>query len=113
MVRPVIIDAVRTPYGKRAGQLSSVHAVDLLSSIQRGLLERTGVNPSTVDQVIGGCVTQAGEQSNNIARFAWLHSGFDESVAGTTIDAQCASGQQSAHLVAAQIAAGVTEVGVA
>lgn len=113
MARPVIIDAIRTPYGKRGGQLSSIHAVDLLSTVQKAALDRVGLAPSDVDEVIGGCVTQAGEQSNNIARFAWLNAGFDTTVGGTTIDAQCGSGQQAVHLVAAQIAAGAAEVGLA
>ena len=75
---PVIVDAVRTPYGKRGGALSGVHAVELLGGIQTRLLERTGVDPASVTEVIGGCVTQAGEQSNNVTRFAWLHAGWTE-----------------------------------
>ncbi|MGF3052738.1 steroid 3-ketoacyl-CoA thiolase [Microbacterium sp. YY-03] len=113
MSRPVIIDAIRSPYGKRGGQLSGVHAVDLLSTIQKAALDRVGLAPDEIDEVIGGCVTQAGEQSNNIARFAWLNAGFPTAIGGTTIDAQCGSGQQAVHLVAAQIAAGMTEVGLA
>lgn len=113
MAQPVIIDAVRSPYGKRGGALSSVHAVDLLGQVQRAILERHEVDPSTVDAMVGGCVTQAGEQSNNVTRFAWLHQGFPYEVTGITIDAQCASGQQSAHLVANQIAAGQATVGLA
>ena len=113
MARPVIIDAIRTPYGKRGGQLSGVHAVDLLSTVQKAVLDRVGLAPDEIDEVIGGCVTQAGEQSNNIARFAWLNAGFPTQTGGTTIDAQCASGQQAVHLAAAQIAAGMTEVALA
>lgn len=110
---PVIVDAVRTPYGKRGGALSGVHAVELLGGIQTRLLERTGVDAAAVTEVIGGCVTQAGEQSNNVTRFAWLHAGLPEETGATTIDAQCGSAQQAVHLVAAQIAAGMYDVGMA
>ncbi|WP_244928827.1 steroid 3-ketoacyl-CoA thiolase [Nocardioides sp. W7] len=110
---PVIVDAARTPYGRRGGALSGVHAVELLGGIQTAVLERTGIDPALVTEVIGGCVTQAGEQSNNVARFAWLHAGLPEETGATTIDAQCGSAQQSVHLVAAQIAAGMYDVGLA
>src|SRR5688572_17130157 len=88
---PVIVGAVRTPIGKRGGWLSGLHAAELLGAAQRGLLDRTGVDPSTVEQVIGGTVTQAGEQSNNITRTAWLHAGLPHSTGCTTVDAQCGS----------------------
>ncbi|WP_296604710.1 steroid 3-ketoacyl-CoA thiolase [Nocardioides sp.] len=110
---PVIVDAVRTPYGKRGGALSGLHAVELLGGVQTRLLERTGVDAAAVTEVIGGCVTQAGEQSNNVTRFAWLHAGLPEETGATTIDAQCGSAQQAVHLVAAQIAAGMYDVGMA
>ena len=110
---PVIVDAVRTPYGRRGGALSGVHAVVLLGGIQTAVLDRTGVDAGLVTEVIGGCVTQAGEQSNNVARFAWLHAGLPEETGATTIDAQCGSAQQAVHLVAAQIAAGMYDVGMA
>ncbi|MFE7225623.1 steroid 3-ketoacyl-CoA thiolase [Nocardioides sp. NPDC057577] len=113
MSEPVIVDAIRTPYGRRGGVLSGLHAVDLLGRAQRGILERTGVDPATVDEVIGGCVTQAGEQSGNVVRFAWLHAGLPEEVGSTTLDAQCGSAQQAVHLVAAQIAAGYIDTGIA
>lgn len=113
MAGPVIIDAVRSPYGKRNGDLSSVHAVELLGQVQRALLERHDVSPDEVETVLGGCVTQAGEQSNNVTRFAWLHQGFPSTVPATTIDTQCASGQQATHLAANQIAAGQAKVAVA
>jgi acetyl-CoA C-acetyltransferase len=113
MPTPVIVDAARTPYGKRGGALSEIHAVELLGGIQRAVLDRTGVDPSEVTEVIGGCVTQAGEQSGNVARFAWLHAGLPEETGSTTIDAQCGSAQQAVHLVAAQIAAGLYDVGMA
>jgi acetyl-CoA C-acetyltransferase len=110
---PVIVGAVRTPIGRRNGWLSGLHAAELLGAAQRGLLDRTGVDPSTVEQVIGGTVTQAGEQSNNIARTAWLHAGLPHTTGCTTIDAQCGSAQQSTHLIAGLIAAGVIDVGIA
>ena len=113
MSRPVIVDAIRTPYGRRGGALSGLHAVDLLGRAQRAILERTGVDPATVGEVIGGCVTQAGEQSGNVVRFAWLHAGLPEEVGSTTLDAQCGSAQQAVHLVAAQIAAGYVDAGIA
>lgn len=113
MSRPVIVDAIRTPYGRRGGALSGLHAVDLLGRAQRGILERTGVDPATIGEVIGGCVTQAGEQSGNVVRFAWLHQGFPDDVGSTTIDAQCGSAQQAVHLVAAQVAAGYVDAGIA
>ncbi|MBM7519645.1 steroid 3-ketoacyl-CoA thiolase [Nocardioides nitrophenolicus] len=113
MSRPVIVDAIRTPYGRRGGALSGLHAVDLLGRAQRAILERTGVDPATVGEVIGGCVTQAGEQSGNVVRFAWLHAGLPEEVGSTTLDAQCGSAQQAVHLVAAQVAAGYVDAGIA
>ena len=113
MGSPVIVGAVRTPIGRRNGWLSGLHAAELLGAAQRGLLDRTGVDPSTVEQVIGGTVTQAGEQSNNIARTAWLHAGLPHTTGCTTIDAQCGSAQQSTHLIASLIAAGVIDAGIA
>ncbi|WGY03838.1 steroid 3-ketoacyl-CoA thiolase [Nocardioides sp. QY071] len=113
MSRPVIVDAIRTPYGRRGGALSGLHAVDLLGRAQRGILERTGVDPASIGEVVGGCVTQAGEQSGNVVRFAWLHQGFPDDIGSTTIDAQCGSAQQAVHLVAAQVAAGYVDAGIA
>ncbi|MBN9741799.1 steroid 3-ketoacyl-CoA thiolase [Amycolatopsis sp. A1MSW2902] len=113
MGTPVIVDAIRTPFGKRRGALSGIHAVELLGHVQRGILDRTGLDPALVTDVVAGCVTQAGEQSNNVGRFAWLHAGLPEETATTTIDAQCGSAQQAVHLVAAQIAAGLVEAGMA
>jgi acetyl-CoA C-acetyltransferase len=109
----VIVDAARTPFGRRGGALAGMHPAELLGHVQGAVLERAGVDPAEVDEVIGGCVTQAGEQSGNVARTAWLHAGLPEGIPATTIDVQCASGQQSAHLLAAQIAAGVIDVGLA
>ncbi|MQA24090.1 MAG: steroid 3-ketoacyl-CoA thiolase [Micromonosporaceae bacterium] len=113
MGSPVIVEAARTPIGKRNGQLSGLHAAEILGHAQRGLLERSGVDAALVDQVIGGCVTQAGEQSNNVTRTAWLHSGLPYQTGCVTIDAQCGSAQHSAHLIAGLIAADAIEVGVA
>jgi acetyl-CoA C-acetyltransferase len=109
----VIAEAVRTPIGKRGGVLAGLHAAELLGSAQTALLERAGIEPGRVDQVAGGCVTQAGEQSSNITRTAWLHAGLPYRTGCFTLDAQCGSGQQAMHLVAGLIAAGAIEAGVA
>ena len=113
MGNPVIVEAVRTPLGKRGGWLAGLHAAELLGAAQKALLSRSGVDPALVEQVIGGCVTQAGEQSSDMVRRAWLHAGLPQATGGTTIDAQCGSAQQSAHLVAALISAGAIDTGVA
>jgi acetyl-CoA C-acetyltransferase len=113
MGNPVIIDAVRTPLGKRNGALAGVHPGELLGFVQREVLERSGVDPELVEQVVGGCVSQAGEQSNDMVRRAWLHAGLPQPTGATTIDAQCGSGQQAAHLVNDMIRAGTIEVGIA
>ncbi|WIX89293.1 steroid 3-ketoacyl-CoA thiolase [Amycolatopsis sp. DG1A-15b] len=110
---PVIVEAVRTPIGKRNGLLAGLHAAELLGAAQLALLDRAGIDPALVEQLIGGCVTQAGEQSNNVTRTAWLHAGLPETAGATTIDAQCGSAQQATHLVAGLIAAGAIEAGVA
>ncbi|GAA4724525.1 steroid 3-ketoacyl-CoA thiolase [Phytohabitans rumicis] len=113
MGTPVIVEAVRTPIGKRAGWLSGLHAAELLGAAQRGLVERAGIDPALVEQVLGGCVTQGGEQSNNVTRTAWLHAGLPYQTGCLTLDAQCGSAQQAAHLVAGLIAADAIEVGIA
>ncbi|WP_284741297.1 steroid 3-ketoacyl-CoA thiolase [Amycolatopsis sp. RTGN1] len=110
---PVIVEAVRTPIGKRGGLLAGLHAAELLGAAQQALLDRAGIDPALVEQLIGGCVTQAGEQSNNVTRTAWLHAGLPETAGATTIDAQCGSAQQATHLIAGLIAADAIEVGVA
>ncbi|EOD61425.1 steroid 3-ketoacyl-CoA thiolase [Amycolatopsis vancoresmycina] len=110
---PVIVEAVRTPIGKRGGLLAGLHAAELLGAAQLALLDRAGLDPALVEQLIGGCVTQAGEQSNNVTRTAWLHAGLPETAGATTIDAQCGSAQQATHLVAGLIAADAIEAGVA
>ncbi|MGW5453337.1 steroid 3-ketoacyl-CoA thiolase [Nocardia sp. NPDC003979] len=113
MGTPVIVEAVRTPIGKRRGRLSGLHAAELLGLAQRGLLDRADLDPAEVEQVIGGCVTQAGEQSNNVTRVAWLHAGLPWQTGATTIDAQCGSAQQANHLVAGLIATGAIDIGMA
>ena len=110
---PVIAEAVRTPIGKRGGLLAGLHAAELLGAAQLALLDRAGIDPALVEQLIGGCVTQAGEQSSNVTRTAWLHAGLPDTAGATTIDAQCGSAQQATHLIAGLIAAGAIEVGVA
>ena len=106
----VIVEAVRSPIGRRGGGLSTVHPADLLGAVQQALIERAGIDPAAVDQVVGGCVTQVGEQSFNIARTAWLTAGLPLSVAGTTIDSQCGSSQQATNLAAALVASGAADV---
>ena len=113
MGTPVIVDAVRTPLGKRKGWLAGVHPAVLLGFAQRQVLDRAGLDPDLVEQVVGGCVTQAGEQSNDMVRRAWLHAGLPQHTGGTAIDAQCGSGQQSAHFVHDMVAAGTIDVGIA
>jgi acetyl-CoA C-acetyltransferase len=113
MGEPVIVEAVRTPIGKRGGWLAGLHAAELLGAAQSALLERAGLDPALVEQVIGGAVTQAGEQAGNLSRTAWLHAGLPETTGATTIDAQCGSAQQATHLVAGLIAAGAISAGVA
>ncbi|MFC4603682.1 steroid 3-ketoacyl-CoA thiolase [Rhodococcus kronopolitis] len=113
MGTPVIVEAVRTPIGKRGGWLSGLHAAETLGAVQVGLLERAGLDPMLVEQVIGGCVTQAGAQSNNVTRVAWLAAGLPWQTGATTVDCQCGSAQQANHLIAGLIATGAIDVGVA
>ena len=113
MGNPVIVEAVRTPLGKRRGWLAGLHAAELLGAAQSALVDRSGIDPALVEQVIGGCVTQAGEQSGNIARRAWLNEALPQQTGATTIDAQCGSAQQSMHLIAGLIATGAIDVGIA
>jgi acetyl-CoA C-acetyltransferase len=106
----VIVEAVRSPLGKRNGGLATVHPVDLLGSVQRAAIERSGIDPELVGQVVGGCVSQVGEQTFNIARNAWLAAGLPMSVAGTTVDSQCGSSQQATGLAASLVKSGVVDV---
>jgi acetyl-CoA acyltransferase len=109
----VIVEAVRTPTGKRNGGLSGVHPADLSAQVLRALVERTGVDPAVVDDVVWGCVSQVGEQTFDIARTAVLSAGWPESVPGTTVDRQCGSSQQAVHFAAAGLIAGQYDVAVA
>jgi acetyl-CoA C-acetyltransferase len=113
MGTPVIVDAVRTPLGKRKGWLAGVHPAVLLGFAQSEVIRRAGLDAELVEQVVGGCVTQAGEQSNDMVRRAWLHAKLPQHTGATAIDAQCGSGQQSAHLVHDMVAAGTIDVGIA
>lgn len=115
MTSAVIVDVVRTPSGKgkAGGGLSEVHPATLLSGVLESLVARTGIDPSVIDDVIGGCVTQSGEQAFNISRTAALAAGFPESVPATTVDRQCGSSQQAAHFAAQGVLAGAYDVAVA
>jgi acetyl-CoA acyltransferase len=109
----VIVDAVRTPTGKRNGALSGVHPADLSAIVLQALASRTGIDPALVDDVIWGCVSQAGEQTFDIGRTSVLAAGWPESVPATTVDRQCGSSQQSVHFAAAGLIAGHYDVAVA
>lgn len=112
-MRPVIVDAARTPFGRREGWLSGVHTAELLGYAQRGVLDRLDLDPESVEQVVGGCVTPVGEQFGNITRTSWMHAGLPHQTGATTIDAQCSTAAQAVQLVAGQIALGTLEVGMA
>ncbi len=113
MGNPVIVEALRTPIGKRKGAFAGIKPMGLLAEVQRGVIERAAIDPALVEQVIGGTVTQGGEQANHLTRYAWLYAGLPYQTGGTTIDAQCGSSQQAAHLIASLIANDVIDVGVA
>jgi acetyl-CoA acetyltransferase family protein len=113
MAEAVIVEAVRSPVGKRNGGLSGVHPAELSAQVLNGLAERAGIDPEIVDDVIWGCVMQAGEQALDIARTAVLTAGWPESVPGVTVDRQCGSSQQSVHFAAAGVVAGHYDVVVA
>ena len=108
----VIVEAVRSPIGRRGGGLSTIHPADLLAQVQRALIERSGIDPAEIGQVVGGCVTQAGEQSFNISRTAWLTAGLPISVAATTVDSQCGSSQQATNLAASLVASGAIDAAI-
>ena len=112
MSKAVIVEAVRTPIGKRAGWLSGLHPAVLLARAQMGVLEKAGVDPKDLDQIVGGCVTQAGEQGSNVTRNAWLSLGHTPEVACTTVDCQCGSGQQANNFIAGLIEIGAIDVGI-
>jgi acetyl-CoA C-acetyltransferase len=106
----VIVEAARSPLGRRNGGLSTMHPADLLATVQRAVVDRSGIDPAEVGQVIAGCVTQTGEQTFNIARTAWLTAGFPIGVGATTVDSQCGSSQQATNLGAALVRSGVVDV---
>ena len=108
----VIVEAVRSPIGRRGGGLSTMHSVELLAAVQQALIERSGIDPAEVGQVVGGCVSQVGMQAFNIARTAWLTAGLPISVAATTVDSQCGSSQQATNLATSLVASGVVDVAV-
>ncbi|MFP6627995.1 MAG: steroid 3-ketoacyl-CoA thiolase [Myxococcota bacterium] len=110
--KPVIVEATRTPIGKRNGWLSGLHAAEILAQTQIGVLEKAGVEPKDLEQIVGGCVTQAGEQGSNVTRNAWLSLGHTPEVACTTVDCQCGSGQQANNFVAGLIEIGAIDVGI-
>src|SRR5437899_10936388 len=109
----VIVEAVRTPVGKRNGGLAGIHSADLSAHVLEALVARTGIDPVLVDDVIWGCVMQIGEQTFDIARTAVLSAGWPESIPGTTVDRQCGSSQQAVHFAAAGVIAGQYDVAVA
>lgn len=106
----LIVEAVRTPVGKRGGGLSHAHPADLGAHVLKALVERAGIDPAAVDDVIFGCVDQIGAQAGDVARTAWLSAGLPESVPGVTIDRQCGSSQQAAHFAAQAVMAGVHDL---
>ena len=109
----VIVDAVRTPIGRRNGGLSTIHPGELLGIAQKGIIDRTGIDPSLVEQVVGGCVSQVGEQSFNVTRTAWLAAGLPLTTAATTVDTQCGSSQQATGLASSLIGSGVVDIAIA
>jgi acetyl-CoA C-acetyltransferase len=109
----VIVDALRSPIGRRNGGLAGVHPARLLGSIQSALVERSGIDPNEIEQVVGGCVSQVGEQSFNVTRTAWLAAGLPISTAATTVDTQCGSSQQATNLATSLIAGGTVDVAMA
>jgi acetyl-CoA acyltransferase len=113
MTTAVIVDAVRSPLGKRNGRLKNWHPVDLAAEVMNTLVERTGVDPARIDDVVMGCVMQVGEQALNVARNAVLAAGWPDTVPGTTVDRQCGSSQQAAHFAAQGVIAGAYDIVVA
>ena len=113
MPEAFIVDAVRTPVGKRGGGLAAVHPADLGGSVLTALVERTGIDPGAVEDVVFGCVDAVGPQAGDIARTAWLVAGLPEHVPGTTVDRQCGSSQQAVHFAAQAVMSGTADVVVA
>src|SRR3954468_14450458 len=113
MPEVVIVEAVRTPVGKRKGGLSTLHPADTLAAVQRAAIDRAGIDPTVIEQVGAGCVSQVGEQAFDIGRTAWLTAGLPMSVAATTVDTQCGSSQQATSLAASLVGSGAVDVAVA
>ena len=109
----VIVDAIRTPLGKRNGRMKNWHPVDLAAEVMSSMVKRTGIDPAMIDDVVMGCVMQVGEQGLNVARNAVLAAGWPDTVPGTTVDRQCGSSQQAAHFAAQGVMAGAYDVVVA
>src|SRR5947209_3841611 len=109
----VIVEAVRTPIGKRNGGLKDTHPVELLAAVLKEVVDRSGVDPDLIEDNITGCVSQAGEQTFNVGRNAWLAAGLPEETPSTSIDRQCGSSQQSAHFAAQGVMAGAYDVVIA
>ncbi|HVL33863.1 MAG TPA: thiolase family protein [Actinomycetota bacterium] len=113
MREAVIVEAVRTPLGRRGGALKDIHPVDLLGMTLKELVERAKIEPSLVEDVVGGCVGQVGEQALNVTRNAWLAAGLPEEVPATTVDRQCGSSQQAAHFAAQAVLSGAHDIVIA
>ena len=113
MADVVIVEAVRTPIGRRNGGLSTVHPADLLGTALTEVVGRSGIDPAEVEQVVGGCVSQVGEQSFNVTRTAWLSAGLPLGTAATTVDTQCGSSQQATNVATSLVASGVVDVAIA
>lgn len=109
----VIVEALRTPIGRRNGGISTLHPAEVLSRVQAALIARAGIDPAEVGQVVGGCVSQVGEQSFNVTRTAWLAAGMPLTTAATTVDTQCGSSQQATNLAASLVGSGVVDAAVA
>src|ERR1043166_6529420 len=109
----VIVDCARSAFGKRKGALAGWHPTDLLALVLRTMVERNDIDPERIDDVVGGCVTQSGEQGCNVTRNAWVAAGLPWSVPATSVDRQCGSSQQAAHFVAQGVIAGAYDMGVA
>jgi acetyl-CoA C-acetyltransferase len=110
MEEVLVVEAVRSPIGRRKGGLSGLHPAELLGIVQKAAVERSGVDPAAIGQIVAGCVSQVGEQSFNIARTAWLAQGLPQEVAATTVDSQCGSSQQATTLAAGLVGAGIEDL---
>src|SRR3979409_890482 len=108
-----IVDAIRTPVGKRGGGLSTAHPADLGAHVLRALVERSGVDPLAIEDVVFGCVDAIGPQAGNVARTCWLAAGLPEEIPGVTVDRQCGSSQQAVHFAAQAVMSGTTDLIVA